>query len=118
VSFLKNLKLQRERRLKRVRSRQFKRGEKPRVTVSRSLNHIHAQLIDDKNHITLLSCSTLSLKNLSGSKKEKARAVGIELGKAAIEKDVKVIFFDRGQYLYHGRVQALADGLREAGLQF
>lgn len=102
----------------RVRGGQVSRGSKPRVSVFRSLNHIYAQIIDDNNHSTLFSLSSNSLKAQSGTKKELAKIVGLELGKMAVAQNLSEVFFDRGGYLYHGRVSALADGLREAGLKF
>jgi len=113
----KKIKKQKLRRLCRVRGNQTSRGQKLRVSVFRSLNHISAQVIDDSCHKTIASCSTLQLVTLKGAKKEKARAVGIELGKRALAQNVKEVYFDRGHYRYHGRIQALVDGLREAGLQ-
>jgi large subunit ribosomal protein L18 len=118
MSLLKKLKQRLNRRIFRVRSMQKSRGFKIRVSVFRSLNHIYAQLIDDSKHETLASLSTLTLKNANGSKKDVAKQVGIKLGKLAIDKNITDVYFDRGGYLYHGRVQALADGLREAGLKF
>lgn len=106
------------RRVFRVRNRFVSRGVKPRVTVFRSLNHIYAQIIDDAAQVTLVSASSMVLKGLKGSKKEIARQVGLELGKQAISKQIEEVFFDRGRYLYHGRVKALAEGLREGGLKF
>jgi len=101
-----------------VRNAQVSRGVKPRIAVFRSLKHIYAQIIDDSKHMTLVSFSTAILKDASGDKKACAHRVGLELGKLAMDKSVKDVFFDRGCYLYHGRVKALADGLREAGLNF
>jgi large subunit ribosomal protein L18 len=118
VSMLKKLKQRHTRRVLRVRSRQFSRGQKPRVSVFRSLNHIYAQIIDDNQQKTMLSFSSRNLKKASGSKKDLAKKVGLELGKLAVVQKISDIFFDRGSYRYHGRVQALADGLREAGLKF
>lgn len=109
-----------ERRIHRVRNKQFSRGSKFRISVFRSLNHIYAQVIDDTQSTTLLSFSSLNLdkKNKSEDKKAIAKKVGIELGKLALEKAITDVFFDRGQFMYHGRVKALAEGLREAGLKF
>jgi large subunit ribosomal protein L18 len=101
-----------------VRNAQVSRGVKPRIAVFRSSKHIYAQIIDDSKHTTLVSFSTINLKDTSGDKKTSARLVGLELGKLALSKSVKDVFFDRGCYLYHGRIKALADGLREAGLNF
>ncbi|EKE05167.1 MAG: 50S ribosomal protein L18P [uncultured bacterium] len=88
----------------------------PRVSVFRSLKYIYAQVIDDINSTTLVSCSSLELKNLKGDKKAIANAVGKELAKRAQEKGITTAVFDRGSFLYHGRVKALAEGLREGGL--
>lgn len=104
------------RRALRVRTALKINTELPKVSVFRSLNHIYAQVIDMKVGKTVASCSSLELK-ISGSKKEVARTVGKELAKRAIENGIKAAIFDRGQYLYHGRVQELADGLRDGGLK-
>jgi large subunit ribosomal protein L18 len=105
----------RKRRTLRVRAKFV--SALPRLSIFRSLNHIYGQIIVDINGKTIASCSSLELKNLSGSKSEKARAVGLELAKRALENGVAKAAFDRGRFLYHGRVKALADGLREAGMQ-
>lgn len=118
MSLLKKLKHRLKRRTLRVRGGQVSRGSKLRVSVYRSLNHIYAQIIDDSKHATLLSHSSHNLKAVQGSKVDLAKQVGIELGKMAIDNKLSEVFFDRGGYLYHGRVRALADGLREAGLKF
>ncbi len=118
MSLIKRLKARQRRKTLRVRSAQQSRGEKLRITVYRSLNHIYAQIIDDSKGFTLVSCSSQVLADLKGSKKEVAKQVGLELGKLAVSKNLSNVYFDRGGYLYHGRVQALADGLREAGLTF
>ncbi len=102
------------RRAFRVRSKLDKNVS--RVSVFRSLNHIYAQLIDDNAHKTIASCSSLELKNLKGDKKAVARAVGVELAKRALDKNVTTAVFDRGSFLYHGRVKSVAEGLREGGL--
>ena len=82
------------------------------------MKHIYVQIIDDNAHKTLLGFSSLNLSTKAGDKKAVAKLVGMELGKLAVEKNIENVFFDRGLYLYHGRVQALADGLRESGLKF
>lgn len=87
-----------------------------RVSVFRSLSNFYAQVIDDLQSKTLASCSTVELSNLSGDKKQQAHAVGLELAKKIKALDLKSISFDRGSFLYHGRVQAFADGLREGGI--
>jgi large subunit ribosomal protein L18 len=90
--------------------------------VFKSLKHIYAQIIDDQNGVTLVSASTLSSdvrdKITGGSNIETAKAVGEEIGRKAIEKDISEVVFDRSGYLYHGKVKALADAAREAGLKF
>lgn len=116
MSLERRIKQRTARRKYRVRSR-LTTQHLPRVSVFRSLNNIYAQIIDDANHATIVSCSTIELKNLSGDKKQKAKAVGLELAKRALDKGVKAVVFDRGSYLFHGRVQSLADGLRDGGLQ-
>lgn len=114
-----------DRRLKRharVRKNVFGTPERPRLCVYRSNSNISAQVIDDVNGNTLVSASSLD-KELkaeiaNGGNKEAARKVGEALGKRAVAKGIKEVAFDRGGYLYHGRVKELADGAREAGLQF
>ncbi|HEX9600541.1 MAG TPA: 50S ribosomal protein L18 [Mariniflexile sp.] len=89
---------------------------RPRLAVFRSLNNIYAQIIDDAQGKTVASCSSLELKDVTGAKKVVAHAVGVELAKRAKAQGVDSVVFDRGRYLYHGRVQSLADGLKEGGL--
>jgi len=111
----------RKRRHKRIRKKIFGTPERPRMVVYRSLKHIYVQLVDDTRGITLLSASSLDPdfpKELRGSNKEGARAVGRLAAKRALEKGITKVVFDRGGYLYHGRVKALAEGAREGGLQF
>src|SRR6266404_3573604 len=96
-------------------------GERPRLNVFRSLHHIYAQVIDDVSGKTVAAASTNEAEvrgKLSGSKTDRARAVGKVIAERAKEKGVSSVVFDRGGYLYHGRVKALADGAREAGLEF
>lgn len=90
--------------------------ERPRLSIFRSLNHIYAQVIDDLQQKTLIACSSLELDDLSGDKKNKAFEVGKELAKRAKANGIESVVFDRGRYLFHGRVKALADGAREGGL--
>lgn len=96
--------------------------ERPRLNVYRSTNHIYAQVIDDIHGCTLASASTLDTEvkaQLEGKNKtDAAKLVGSVVGKRALEKGVKQVVFDRGGYLYTGRVAALAQGAREAGLDF
>lgn len=114
-----------DRRLKRharVRKNVFGTPEKPRMCVYRSNKNISVQVIDDVNGVTLCSASSLdkALKAeiANGGNKEAAKKVGKAVGEKAIAMGIKVVAFDRGGYLYHGRVQELADGAREAGLEF
>jgi large subunit ribosomal protein L18 len=116
--FQKKTSVRTKRRTDRVRGSQVSRGIKPRISVFRSLNHVYGQIIDDAAKKTLFSFSSRQLKDFSGDKKAVAKQVGIELGKIALQGNVKDVFFDRGNYLYHGRVAAFAQGLRESGLNF
>ncbi len=120
MSLEKRLKKQRTRRKFRVRNKLLNKGNVLRVSVFRSLKNIYAQVIDDSAHTTVASVSSLSLKEVDKKtdKSEVARLVGVELGKIAKSQSVTKVFFDRGPYRYHGRVKALADGLREGGLEF
>lgn len=106
------------RRTLRVRSKVKRYGMPPRVSVFRSLKHMYAQIIDDMNHSTLASCSSLDIEPLKGDKTAVAYAIGLELAKRAKEKGVETVVFDRGRFKFHGRVKALADGLREGTLKF
>ena len=112
----------RKKRHQRVRSKISGTAECPRLCVYRSLNHIYAQIIDDVNGNTLAACSTMEkdVKALieGKSKSEQAKIVGAELAKKAVAKGIENVVFDRGGYLYIGRVQSLADGAREGGLKF
>ena len=109
-------------RHKRVRRKVVGTAERPRLCVFRSLNHVYAQVIDDANGVTIASASTLDaeVKALieGKSKSEQAKIVGETVAKRAMEKNITEVVFDRGGYIYIGRVQALADGAREAGLKF
>jgi large subunit ribosomal protein L18 len=91
---------------------------RPRLSVNRSLGHIYAQVIDDQKGETLASASSLALKLKTGGNIAAAKEIGKAVAKAAVEKGVKKVVFDRGGYLYHGRIKALADAAREAGLEF
>ena len=109
-------------RHKRVRKKVSGTAECPRLCVYRSLNHIYTQIIDDVQGVTLVACSTVEksviemVKDLS--KKDAAKVVGQEVAKRALAKGIETVVFDRGGYLYTGRVQSVADGAREAGLKF
>ena len=108
----------RERRHRRIRGKVTGTAERPRLAVFRSNRGIFAQLVDDEAGRTLASASWLSLKSFSGSKTEQATEVGKALAGAAAKAGIESCVFDRGGYLYHGRVKALAEGAREGGLQF
>ncbi|NLP37159.1 MAG: 50S ribosomal protein L18 [Firmicutes bacterium] len=112
----------RKKRHLRVRKKVYGTAARPRLNVFRSLKHIYAQIIDDDKGVTLVAASSLepAVNEGKGScgNKETARKVGLLIGKRAIEKGVKQVIFDRGGYLYHGRVKELAEGAREAGLEF
>ena len=90
----------------------------PRLSVFRSLKNIYAQVIDDVNGVTLVSASSLELKDTYGGNKDAAKEVGKLVAAKAIEKGIKEVVFDRSGYLYHGRVAELAAGAREGGLEF
>jgi large subunit ribosomal protein L18 len=119
----KKSKVVRRTRLKRhIRHRVSGTAERPRLSVYRSLNDIYVQLIDDDKAVTLVAASTKGKAvepTLKGKKKsDKSKAVGELIAKKAIEKGFKKVVFDRNGYRYHGRVKALADAAREAGLEF
>lgn len=106
----------------RVRKKVKGTTERPRLCVFRSLNHIYAQIIDDINGNTLVAASTIDAalkgKVAFAGNKEAAKAVGALIAQKALEKGIKAVVFDRGGYIYHGRVKELADAAREAGLEF
>jgi len=108
----------RQRRHRRVRGKVAGTAERPRLAVFRSNRGIFAQLIDDEAGRTLASASWLALKTAKGNKTEQAAAVGAALATAARGAGIDTCVFDRGGYLYHGRVKALADAAREGGLRF
>ena len=110
---------QRYRRHLRVRKKVTGTAERPRLVVFRSLKHISAQLVDDVAGKTLAGASWVALKKgFKGTKTEQAAEVGKLVAAAAKKAGVETVVFDRGGYLYHGRVKALADGAREGGLKF
>jgi large subunit ribosomal protein L18 len=116
-----NTRTARQRRHRRIRIKLIGSAERPRLSVFRSLQHIYAQVIDDGTGTTLVSASSNEPDTraaLSGSKTERARGVGRSLAERATEKGISTVVFDRGGYMYHGRVKALADAAREAGLEF
>ena len=114
-----NTEARRKRRHKRVRAAVTGTAVRPRLNVFRSLNHIYAQVIDDAKGVTLASASSLDKEfRDEGGNKAAARKVGKLLAERAVKAGVTTVVFDRGGYLYHGRVQELAEGAREGGLAF
>jgi large subunit ribosomal protein L18 len=106
------------RRHNRVRSVVNGTADRPRLSVFRSATHIYAQLIDDVSGRTLAAASTREVKDATGKKTDKSVAVGTLIGEKAKQAGITQVVFDRGGYKYHGRVKALADAARQAGLQF
>ena len=109
-------------RHKRVRRKVFGTPQRPRLCVFRSSNNIYAQIIDDTNRVTLVAASSLDeavkgAVNHTGNK-EAAKLVGEMVAKKAVEKGITEVVFDRGGYIYHGRIKELAEGARDAGLKF
>jgi len=109
-------KLKRDRRHKKIRARVFGTALCPRLSVFRSNKYIYAQIIDDNSGKTLVSISSMKAKGKTAL--EKAKDVGLELAKLAQEKKIKAVVFDRGGFIYTGKIKVLADGAREGGLQF
>ena len=112
-----NTNAQRLKRHKRVRAKISGTAQRPRLNVFRSEKNIYAQVIDDVSGVTLCSASSLKLDG-NGGNKTAAREVGKAVAKAALAKGIEEVVFDRGGYLYHGRVAELAEGAREGGLKF
>ncbi len=115
--------VKRERRKKSVRKNLFGTAERPRLSVHRSLQHIYAQIINDETGETIAAASTQTagIKEAvaeKGGNKAAAEKVGAKLAELTLEKGIKKVCFDRGPYKYHGRVRALADAARKAGLEF
>ena len=109
----------RARRKKRIRKKVHGAAERPRLTVFRSAKHIYAQVVDDSAGATLAHISSLSKTVDAGANKvEAAKAVGEAIAKACADKGIDTVVFDRNGFRYHGRVRALADAAREAGLKF
>ncbi len=106
------------RRKKSVRKNIVNKTDRPRITVFRSNKHISAQVINDLKHITITGHSDIKLRGKKGTKTEKASVVGEELAKKMKELKLVKAIFDRSGYKYHGRVKALADGLRKGGIEF
>ncbi len=112
----------RSKRKLRIRKKIYGTGQRPRLSVFRSNRHIFAQIIDDEKGVTLVAissfCKELKGKELEGGKKAMAREVGTLIAQKAKAKGIEQVVFDRGGYLFHGRVKELADAAREAGLVF
>ncbi|HHW03518.1 MAG TPA: 50S ribosomal protein L18 [Thermoanaerobacterales bacterium] len=111
----------RKRRHARVRKKVFGTQDRPRLNVFKSLKHIYAQIINDENGTTLVAASTQDpaiRDSVTGCNIESAKKVGELIAKKALEKGIKQIAFDRGGYMYHGKIKALAEAAREAGLEF
>lgn len=111
------------RRHVRIRKRVFGTSERPRLAIFRSLNHIYAQVIDDRTGRTVVSASTLDADvkaavGGNGGNMAAAKQVGITVARKAVEKGIKQVVFDRGGNIYHGRIAALAEAAREGGLEF
>jgi large subunit ribosomal protein L18 len=121
-SHKKKIELQ-QRRRRRIKGKFDLHSGKPRLVVNRSAKHITGQIVSDLKGHVLVSASSIEksladeLKGLNG-KVETAKRIGLVLGRRAVENKITEVVFDRGPYLYHGRVQALADGAREGGLKF
>lgn len=110
---------QRARRHRRVRAKVSGTAKRPRLSVFRSAKNIYAQIINDVTGTTLVSASSVEKEfGASGGNKEAAEKVGELIGKRALEKGIEMVVFDRGGYLYHGRVEKLAQGARKSGLKF
>ena len=108
----------REKKKLRIRKKVTGSAERPRLCIFRSARHVYAQVIDDVTGATLVSASTLDTDGVKGANKDACMAIGKEIAKRAIGKNIKVVVFDRNGYLYHGRVKALADAARAGGLEF
>jgi large subunit ribosomal protein L18 len=109
-------------RKRRIRKNIFGNQDRPRLSVFRTAKHIYAQIVDDTQGITLVSASTLDKEYkenpVTGKKQEIAKAVGNLIGKRAVDKGITQVVLDRNGFLYHGRIKALSDAAREAGLLF
>jgi len=108
----------RQKKKARIRRRVKGTEERPRLCVFRSARHLYAQIIDDTTGKTLVQASTLDVEGLKNANKNTATAIGKEIAKRAQAKKIESVVFDRNGFLFHGRVKALADGAREAGLKF
>lgn len=114
--------ISRQKRVKRIRKKISGTGECPRLRVFKSAKHIYGQLIDDVAGHTLAAASTLDKElksgDLEGDKKTQAHKVGLLLAEKAKQRGIEKVVYDRGGFLYHGRIKSLSDGAREGGLQF
>ena len=108
--------IKRQRIHRRIRSKILGTKERPRLCVFKSANHIYAQLIDDEKSKVLIAVSDLKIKK--GVKTNRAMEIGKLIAKGAIEKKIEKVVFDRGGFVFHGRIKAVADGAREGGLKF
>lgn len=117
---MKTLKkiLDRKRRHNRIKAKISGNSARPRLVVFRSLSNHYAQLIDDEKGVTLASASDIKDKKSKEKKADRAKKVGLEIAKIALEKKIKQCVFDRNGYKFHGRVKAIAEGAREGGLEF
>jgi len=106
------------RRKIRTKAKISRKANRLRASVLRSAKYIYVQIIDDTKGTTIVAVNSKDEKDLKGKPVDVAKEVGKKAGKLALEKGIKEIVFDRGQYRYHGRVKALAEGMREAGLNF
>src|SRR5579863_8917803 len=102
----------------RIREKLAGTAQRPRLNVYRSMNHIYAQVVDDEKGETLVSASSIALKLKTGGNVAAAKEIGKAVAEKAVAQGIKKVVFDRGGYLYHGRIKALADAAREAGLEF
>ncbi len=122
MTLIKKKRMSHLRRRKRIRQKISGTGDRPRLSVFRSLKHIYAQLIDDELGVTITEASTLSpeLKETveNGGNIEAAQRVGALLAQKAKQQEIEAAIFDRGGHLYHGRIRALAEAAREEGLKF
>jgi len=122
MALVKDREVARNRRHLRVRKKVFGTPERPRLSVFRSLRHMYAQLIDDSAGRTLISAATTEAAFREGARRTATREAAQELGKIlaqrALDKGISKVVFDRSGYLYHGRIKVLAEGAREAGLDF
>jgi len=108
----------REKKKLKIRKRVIGSAERPRLCIFRSSKHVYAQVIDDATGTTIASASTLDTDGVKGANKDACAAIGKEVAKRAVAKNIKQVVFDRNGYLYHGRVKSLADAAREGGLEF